>query len=145
MRAGSLVDGIISDSRLGLRQLRSNPGFTAIAILTLALGIGANTAIFTLVHAVIIRRLPVAAPDQLYVLGDTKVCCDTTGFQDNFALYSYPLYERIRRNTPDNAYQTWANYIDGVQLLVAGRPENLEGAVRETLAGIDPNMTPRKS
>jgi hypothetical protein len=77
-----------------LRQLRKNLGFTVVAVLTLAFGIGANTAIFTLVHAVMIRRLPVADSEQLYILGDTKVCCDTTEIQDNFALYSYPLFTR---------------------------------------------------
>jgi predicted permease len=111
MRAWSLLEPLISDSRLGLRQLRKSPGFTAIAVLTLALGIGVNTAIFTLVHAVMIKRLPVADPGQLYVLGDTKVCCDTTDFQQNFALYSYPLYKQVRENTPEfsevAAFQPW--------------------------------------
>ncbi|MFY9528773.1 MAG: ABC transporter permease [Candidatus Acidiferrales bacterium] len=111
MRGWSLIEDLILDSRLGLRQLRKNLGFTAVAVLTLALGIGANTAIFTLVHAVMMKRLPVADSDQLYILGDTKVCCDTAEFQDNFALYSYPLYKRVRENTPEfseiAAFQTW--------------------------------------
>ena len=72
------VERLIQDSRIGLRQFRKNPGFTGVAILTLAQGIGANTAIFTLVHAVMTQSLPVANPDQLYSLGDTKLCCDTT-------------------------------------------------------------------
>lgn len=111
MRVRSLVEDLILDSRHALRELRQSPGFTTVAVLTLALGIGANTAIFTLVHAVMMKRLPVANPSQLYILGDTKVCCDTTEFQQNFALYSYPLYKLVRENTPEfsdiAAFQPW--------------------------------------
>src|SRR5216684_7292298 len=108
------LERLIQDLRFGLRQLRKSPGFTAVAILTLALGIGANTAIFTLVHAVMLKSLPVPNPGQLYSLGDTKLCCDTTeinSLHDNFALYSFPLYQHLRDNTPEiselAAFQSW--------------------------------------
>ena len=67
------LERLIQDLRVGLRQLRKSPGFTAVAILTIALGIGANTAIFTLVHAVMMKSLPVPNPGELYSLGDTNV------------------------------------------------------------------------
>jgi macrolide transport system ATP-binding/permease protein len=108
------VERLIQDSRIGLRQFRKSPGFTAVAILTLALGIGANTAIFTLVHAVMTQSLPGANPGQLYSLGDTKLCCDTTDIEDlrdNFTLYSYPLYKHVPDNSKEfselAAFQTW--------------------------------------
>jgi putative ABC transport system permease protein len=64
-RAGNWVHSVISDCRYGLRQLRKNPGFTAVAVLILALGIGASTAIFSLVDAVLLRALPYPTPGKI--------------------------------------------------------------------------------
>jgi predicted permease len=114
MQGWSWLENLVKDVRYGLRQLRDSPGFAVVAVLTLALGIGANTAIFTLVHAVMMKSLPVPNPGQLYSLGDTKLCCDTTeiaDLRDNFALYSFPLYKHVRDNTPEiselAAFQSW--------------------------------------
>jgi predicted permease len=92
---------LLQDLKYGLRQLRRNPGYTAIAILTLALGIGANTAIFTLVDAVMLKSLPVVNPSQLYRVGTANNCCVNAGLQDNWDLYSYDLYKQFRDHTPE--------------------------------------------
>jgi predicted permease len=99
--AARFVEILIQDIRYGLRQLRRNAGFTAVAIISLALGIGANTAIFTLVDAVMLKSLPVANPKQLYRLGDRNDCCVNSGFEDKgWDLFSYPLYGYLRDHTP---------------------------------------------
>jgi predicted permease len=92
---------IVQDIRYALRQLRKSPGFTITAVLTLALGIGANTAIFTLVHALMLKSLPVADPSQLYRIGDNDNCCVWGGLQkDGWGEFSYGLYKYIVANTP---------------------------------------------
>jgi len=87
--------------RYTLRQFRLTPVFTATAILTLALGIGGTTAIFTLIHAVMLRSLPVDDPSLLYRIGEGDDCCVEGGPQDKWGMYSYPLYERLRAATPE--------------------------------------------
>ncbi len=79
-----------------LRQFRQSPVFTAAAVLTLALGIGGTTAIFTLIHAVMLRSLPVSDPERLYRVGDGDNCCVEGGPQERWGMFSVPLYERLK-------------------------------------------------
>jgi predicted permease len=87
--------------RYTLRQFRQSPVFTSAAILTLALGIGGTTAIFTLIHAVMLRSLPVSNPALLYRIGDGDNCCVMSAPQDLWGMYSYPLFERLRAAAPE--------------------------------------------
>ncbi len=96
---------MLADLKHTLRQLRRSPAFTLTAVLTLALGIGATTAIFTLVHAVLLRSLPVADPATLLRVGDNEQCCLNGGLPDyqdpvyDWSLFSYPQYEQFRDHT----------------------------------------------
>jgi predicted permease len=90
--------------RLALRQFRKSPGFAATVILTISLGIGANVAIFTLVHAVLLTSLPVANPASLIRIGDTDDCCVNGGFDRDdggFDLFSHELYLRLGESAPE--------------------------------------------
>src|SRR6266403_1783867 len=136
MPGWSWLENLLKDARYGLRQLYGSPGFALVAILTLALGIGANTAIFTLVHAVMLSSLPVVNPEQLYSLGDNVICCDTASYQESFTLYSYPLYKHLRENTPEfsdiAAFQSW---LTNISVRRAGSPETARPYFAEFVSG----------
>jgi putative ABC transport system permease protein len=96
---------LLADLREALRQLRKEPGVTATAVITLALGIGATTAIFTLVHQVMLKSLPVTKPEELWRIGDKVRCCNWGGYtQDedgDFSLFSWEAYKNFRAQTPE--------------------------------------------
>ncbi|MEZ2345907.1 ADOP family duplicated permease [Terriglobus sp. RCC_193] len=100
-RGTNLLETIGADILFAFRQLRRTPAFTITALLTLALGIGANAAIFTLVHAVLQKNLPVANPASLVRLGDTNDCCVGMGINDSLSYFSTDAYEQIKKNTPE--------------------------------------------
>src|SRR5215510_695670 len=87
---------MLQDLRYGVRMLLKKPGFTLIAVLSLALGIGANTAIFSLVDAVLLRSLPVHEPQKLVLFGNGKDQGVTNSFPDqSWDLFSYQFYRRV--------------------------------------------------
>ena len=96
---------MLTDLRDAVRQLRKAPSFTATGLLTLALGIGATTAIFTLVHQVMLKSLPVAKPGELWRIGDKVRCCNWGGYiqgdDGDFALFSWEAYRNFRAQTPE--------------------------------------------
>jgi predicted permease len=87
--------------RYALRQFRHSPVFSMAAVLTLALGIGGTTAIFSLIDSVMLRSLPVADPASLYRVGDGNECCVESGPQEPWGMFSFPLYERVKENLPE--------------------------------------------
>ncbi|HXT28006.1 MAG TPA: ABC transporter permease, partial [Vicinamibacterales bacterium] len=84
----------VSDFRLALRGLRRNPLFATVAIVSLALGIGANTAIFTLIDQILLRKLPVKAPDELVMLYQQG---NNMGSNMGSRMNSYPLYQDLQK------------------------------------------------
>lgn len=96
------LEGILRDIHHATRRLIKTPAFTLTAVLTLALGIGATTAIFTLIHAVLLNSLPVKDPGQLWRVGDNEQCCVLGGPPDHndWSLFSYEQYREFREQTP---------------------------------------------
>jgi predicted permease len=121
------------DLKLALRQFQKSPGFAATVILTISLGIGANVAIFTLVHAILLTSLPVADPASLYRIGDLDDCCVNGGFiNDNgdFDLFSYDLYRHFQDSTPEfeqlAAFQSGHNTVNVRAGTATAKPETGE-------------------
>jgi len=91
---------MFQDIRYGLRILLKKPGFTLVAVLSLALGIGANTAIFSLLDAVLLKTLPVNEPSQLVLFGNGKNMGATDSFPDqSWDLFSYPFYRKVQQRS----------------------------------------------
>jgi predicted permease len=91
------------DIAYSLRQMRLSPVFTLTVMLTLALGIGATTAIFSLIHTVMLKSLPVVDPSSLYRIGEGQNCCIQGSPQENWGIFSYPFYLRMKAATPEFA------------------------------------------
>jgi macrolide transport system ATP-binding/permease protein len=122
------MSGLAQDLRYGLRQLRKTPGFTATGLLTLALGIGANAAIFTLVNSVLLQNLPVADPKMLVRFGNENDCCESSGTKDNgnYSMFPTETYELLKQNLPE--FEELAAMQAGYQPIIARRDGTEEAA-----------------
>jgi putative ABC transport system permease protein len=132
-RRGTMwLESLLQDVRYALRRLRKAP-----AVLTLALGIGATTAIFTLVQQVMLQSLPVSRPDQLWRIGDSDHCCYSNGYtqgggrfqpENHWNFFSWEAYKQLRANTP--AFENLAAFQPGqYNAYLAVRPAGSSTAV----------------
>ena len=136
---------MFSDVRFAVRQLAAAKGFTVTATLTLALGIGANTGIFTLIHAVMVKSPPVADPQRIIRLGDGENCCVLGAYQNraDYTIVGYvntirfrdprrpgrpmfflPLLQMKKSDWENNA-KARSNLINSINLRVSGNPADL--------------------
>ncbi len=118
-----IVENLLQDVRYALRQLRKSPGFAAIAILSLGLGIGANTAIFSLLDAILLRNLPVVSPQQLVLFGRGRWVGSVDGMPDrSWDLFSYPFF---REFSARNVVYSGVAAIDSIEF---GTHASLDGS-----------------
>jgi predicted permease len=124
--------GVTSDLVLASRSFRRSPGFTLVCLITLALGIGGNTAVFTLIDRVMLTPLPVQAPSELYRLGGEDDCCVNSGLPGSFSLFSYDLYRHLRDAAPE--FSSLAAFQANPRAITLGRPG--PGGAGETFEGV---------
>src|ERR1700751_2740085 len=100
---GEALRVLLQDLAYASRQLRKTPGFTVTVLLTLTLGIGANSAIFILVNAILLHNLPVVDPNTLVRIGDKDDCCVNGGWNDNgdYSLFSTDTYYMFKKSLPE--------------------------------------------
>src|SRR6201996_8160142 len=99
-RGRAAMGNLLNDVQYAVRQLRRSPGFAITAALTLSLGIGATTAIFTLIYNTMLKALPVQHASQLYMVGKSPTCCNYGGLQgDKWRIFSNDLYLYFRDHT----------------------------------------------
>ncbi|QNI30250.1 ABC transporter permease [Alloacidobacterium dinghuense] len=121
----------LSDLRYGIRQLRKTPGFTVVCVLTLALGIGANTAVFSVMNAVLLKSLPVTDPERVVYLNTSGAPHHGNNTGDWNTSFSYPVYEELRQQK--NALSEVIAYVpissggSKVAVRVGPQPEEAEG------------------
>jgi putative ABC transport system permease protein len=120
-RHGASVDEVAQNVRYGLRALARSPGFTAVVVLTLAFGIGANTAIFSIIDSLLLRPLPVREPSQLALLTNEE----PDGGQES---WTYPIFEQIReRRTAFGGIAAWATADTAFNLAQGGEMNIVSG------------------
>ncbi len=140
----ALID-MVADVKYALRRFSKSPGFTATAVVTLALGIGATAAIFTLIQQVMLRSLAVAKPEQLWRIGDAVTCCYSTGYtqsnhaaENDWTLFSWEAYQTFRADTA--AFEQLTAFQVGtgngyVAVRRAGSPEAVQSRLGEFVSG----------
>jgi predicted permease len=136
------LEGIIRDAHHAFRSLAKAPAFASTAVLTLALGIGATTAIFTLVHAVLLRSLPVENPAELWRVGDNEQCCFGSGLPGSYStpndwsLFSYEQYREFHEHTPGfDSLAAFAALPDQLAVRRTGSGEQVEPYSGEWVSG----------
>src|SRR3984893_9340950 len=129
------MDSLLQDIRYGMRGLLKRPAFTVVAMIILALGIGANTAIFTLINAVILKPLPVSKPEELVLFDDLPNEGTTDGdpMTGQWHRFSYHAYQYFREH--DRSFQELSAFRSGESRVSVRRPNAQPGEPAQRASG----------
>ncbi len=131
-----MADSLLQDLRFGVRMLAKTPAFTLVAVLTLALGIGVNTAIFSIVDALLLRSLPVPDPERLAVIGDPARVHSWSNGSPRSDIFSVPLYQEFAANNEVfSSLAATTNFAPNVLLGDAGPAEAPERVQARVVSG----------
>jgi len=137
IRLWSTMEGTLQDLRYALRGLRKNPAFALTAILSLSLAIGANTAIYSIVEASILRPLPVPQPERLFSLSSPDIVqpgADASSARSR-ETFSYPIYQQFRTAAGDSARLGLFSMVGFVEAQIPDRSAPIENAMRQFVSG----------
>jgi macrolide transport system ATP-binding/permease protein len=142
-RPSFFLGTLLQDVSYALRQLRKSRGFTVTAVLTLALGIGGNAAIFTLVNSILLKNLPVVDPSTLIRIGNTTECCVNEGTAEDFgtaeegsyALFATDTWRQLQKNAPE--FEELAAMESGFGTIIArpGKSQEARSVTGEFVSG----------
>jgi macrolide transport system ATP-binding/permease protein len=142
-RPSFFLGTLLQDASYAFRQLRKSRGFTVTAVLTLALGIGGNAAIFTLVNAILLKNLPVVDPSTLIRIGNTSECCVNEGTAEqsgagadgSYALFATDTWQQLQKNAPE--FEELAAMQSGFGTIIArpGKTQEARSVTGEFVSG----------
>ncbi len=135
IRLWAVLETTLQDARYALRTMRRAPAFTLTAVLSLALAIGANTAIFSIVDAAMLRALPVARPSELVLLASPGIDQPGSPPEPERQSFSYPLYLEFRRAAESSAHLSLFAFSMRTEVRTGGPGSPLEHAVRQWVSG----------
>ena len=135
MRLSTWLEGTLQDASYAVRLMRKSPGFTATIVVSLGLAIGANTAVFSILDAALLRPLPVQAPDQLISIASPGIQESGADPEPESRTFSYPLFRQFREVVKGSGRLGLFSYISRIEVQLPGPEEPVEQVTQQHVSG----------